>query len=396
MKRKLNICIVHSNRNAFSETFIRNHIKYLPANIFDLYGGWFPAFDKNDHRIADDFIKRSFISKLVVFACKLLPAFVANRLPSYIKGYPYDEALNQNAFRYFLRKNNIDIVLVEFMIKGIVVMDICTDLKIPFVLHTHGGGDIMNKPDLENYSGYYPALFQKVSKVISVDSYSSLKLLELGLPKHKLHQIGCGIDLTLFTTTKPSLNEPIFFGVGRFVDKKAPYLTVLAFADVALKYPFAKLVIAGKGNLYDCCIQIAKSLKIEKQVVFPGVLTPFEVSEYMKKSRAYVQHSLHTTDGDSEGTPLAVLEAMACALPVISTYHNGIADTIIHGEDGLLVEENDIKTMSAYFIRLIEQPLFADQIGINARKKIVDKFEISKVIGDLNLIINEAFENFNN
>ena len=395
MKRKLNICIVHSNRNAFSETFIRNHIKFLSANVYDLYGGWFPAFDKNDHRIADYFIERNVMSKLVVFGCKLLPAFVSNRLPSSVKGYPYDEALNKSAFRYFLKKKNIDVVLAEFMIKGIVVMDICTELKIPFVLHTHGGGDIMNKADLENYLKFFPELFQKVSRVISVDSYSSSSLLKLGLEKEKLFKIGLGIDLSLFSVAKPSKNDYIFFAVGRFVDKKAPYLTIIAFAEVLQKHPEAKLIIAGNGILFECCNQIVRSLKIEANVIFPGVLTPLEVAEYMSKSRAFVQHSVHTAAGDSEGIPVAILEAMACGLPVISTYHNGIADTITHGFDGLLVEENDIKTMSRYFIQLIEEPALADELGLKARKKIEKEFEMSKVINDLEAVINDAYTNFN-
>ena len=392
----MNICIVHPNRNAFSETFIRDHIKNLPGSIFDLYGGWFPAFDRNDDRIADWFIKRNFFAKLVVFACKLLPAFIANRIPSNIKGYPYNEAFNEKAFRFFLKKNKIDVVLAEFMVKGVVLKDVCADLKIPFVVHTHGGGDIMNNADLKNYSKSFPDMFQKVAQVISVDSYSSAKLLELGLKREKLAQIGLGVNLDLFKLTKPSLNDPVFFAVGRFVNKKAPYLTLLAFSDVLKSHPEAKLIIAGNGGLFDCCVQIAKTLKIEKHVIFPGVVTPEQVSKYMRQSRAFVQHSLHTTDGDSEGTPVAILEAMACGLPVISTYHNGIADTISHAVDGLLVAENDINTMAEYMTQLIEEPLLADQLGIKARQKIEEHFEMSKVIGELYSILEDAANYYKN
>ncbi|MEO6327862.1 MAG: glycosyltransferase [Ginsengibacter sp.] len=63
-------------------------------------------------------------------------------------------------------------------------------------------------------------------------------------------------------------------------------------------------------------------------VILPGLLSSAEVSKYRRKSRAFVQHSLHTSDGDSEVRPVAILEAMACGLPVISTNHNGTNDTI--------------------------------------------------------------------
>jgi glycosyltransferase involved in cell wall biosynthesis len=393
LKRKLNICIVQPGKNVYSETFIQNHIKYLPGNIFDLYGDWFPVFDNIGERISDKYINRSFFSKFSVKICKFLPAFIANRITSSIKGYPYDENFNRVAFGYFLKKKKIDVVLAEFMIKGIAIKDVCFELNIPFIVHTHGAGDIMYKEGLDNHLKSFPDLFLKVSHVISVDSFSSSKLLEFGLQKQKLTQLGLGIDLNLFNVTKPSLNEPIFLAIGRLVNKKAPYLTILAFSTVLKKHPDAKLIMGGSGNLLDCCLQLVKALKIEKNVRFSGVLAPSEVAEMMKKSRAFVQHSLHTIEGDSEGIPVVILEAMACGLPVISTYHNGIADTITHSVDGLLVDENDVNKMAEYMIKLIDDPQYADQLGIKARQNIEEHFEMSKVIESLYCILKNAIDN---
>lgn len=354
------------------------------------YGGWFPAFDEKDERIADAFLNRDWFSRATVFLCKLLPAFIVNRISSTTKGFPYDESLNESAFSYILLKNKIDVVLVEFMLKGIIIKDVCEKLKIPFVVHTHGGGDIMAEDYIRNYSHSYLDMFRKAAKVISVDSYSSKKLIEFGLAEDKLTEIQLGIDLAIFKQTIPSLNKPVFFGVGRFVNKKAPYLTLMAFASVVQKHPEAKLILAGNGPLYDSCIQISKALHIENNVEFPLVISPEQVSEFMRQSRAFVQHSIHTTDGDSEGIPVAVLEAMACGLPVISTIHNGIADTITHGTQGLLVKENDIDGMAECMSQLIDDPLYADVLGANARKKVEENFEMSEVIGSLYQILEEA------
>ncbi len=395
MKRKLNICIVHPNRNAYSETFIRNHINYLPGNIFDLYGSVLPAFNNKDERIADLFIHRNFPARLLMMACKILPAFVIARISSSIKGYPYDENFNKKAFEYYLKKNKIDVVLAEFMGKGSVAMDSCSLLSIPLVVHSHGGSDIASIHVKKYYSQDFPALFKKASFIISVDSYSSACLLEMGLQKNKLVNLGYGIDTNLFEKTTPSLNGELFFAAGRFVGMKAPHLTIIAFSKVLRYYPNAKLVMAGDGVLYDPCIQLVKALQIEKNVELPGVLDNIAVSKYMHKARAFVQHSLFTIENESEGTPLAILEAMACGLPVISTYHNGIADTIEHGHDGLLVKENDIDKMTFFMQQVLDDPSYADKLGNNAREKIENNFELSMVIAKLYKVLAEAVETAN-
>ena len=86
-----------------------------------------------------------------------------------------------------------------------------------------------------------------------------------------------------------------------------------------------------------------------------GVRTPEEVAGLMRSSRAFVQHSVVTANGDSEGTPLAVLEAMASGLPVVATRHAGIADVVAHGERGLLSAEGDVETMAAHLLRLVDE-----------------------------------------
>ena len=67
---------------------------------------------------------------------------------------------------------------------------------------------------------------------------------------------------------------------------------------------------------------------------FAGVQPPHAVAALMRRSRGFIQHSLRTSDGDTEGTPVAVLEAMASGIPVIATRHAGIGEVIEHGVTG--------------------------------------------------------------
>src|SRR5690606_38663847 len=83
---------------------------------------------------------------------------------------------------------------------------------------------------------------------------------------------------------------------------------------------------------------------------------------------AFVQHSMTAPDGDIEGMPVAILEAASSGLPVVSTYHAGIPEAVLHGQTGFLVEEVDVDGMAAYMVKLATDPLLARNLGLAARK----------------------------
>jgi glycosyltransferase involved in cell wall biosynthesis len=91
----------------------------------------------------------------------------------------------------------------------------------------------------------------------------------------------------------------------------------------------------------------------------------------MKQSRVFVQHSLTTPlNGDKEGTPVAVMEAMASGMPIVTTRHAGILDLMDHGVTGLLVDEYDWKAMSEEMIRLASNDELANKLGQAASSRI--------------------------
>lgn len=75
-----------------------------------------------------------------------------------------------------------------------------------------------------------------------------------------------------------------------------------------------------------------------------------------------------TTNCDSEGTPVAILEACASGLPVVATRHAGIKDVILHGETGFLIEEGDVHGVAEYMVQLLEDPELAERLGRSGRR----------------------------
>jgi glycosyltransferase involved in cell wall biosynthesis len=110
----------------------------------------------------------------------------------------------------------------------------------------------------------------------------------------------------------------------------------------------------------------------------------------MRRARAFVQHSVRTSYGDSEGTPVAVLEAGASGLPVVSTRHAGIKDVVIEGETGFLVDEGDIEGMAAHMLTLARDADLAGRMGRRAREHVAANFSMEQHIARLAEVLEGA------
>jgi glycosyltransferase involved in cell wall biosynthesis len=211
------------------------------------------------------------------------------------------------------------------------------------------------------------------------------QLVRLGAPEEKVFYNPYGVDIDKFK--QAPLAQPQVLAIGRFVEKKAPYLTLLAFRKVLDRLPDARLVMAGTGTLLDVCHNIVRSLHMEHAVTLKGAVDHDQVAALMHESRLFVQHSLVPKSGDSEGTPVGILEAGAAGLPVVSTRHAGIMDAVIHGESGFLVDEGDIDGMSEYMHRLLDDNDLAARMGKRGREHIAANFNMDRSIDNLRAII---------
>jgi glycosyltransferase involved in cell wall biosynthesis len=103
----------------------------------------------------------------------------------------------------------------------------------------------------------------------------------------------------------------------------------------------------------------------------------------MGRVRGAVLHSVTTSDGDVEGTPVSVLEAGAAGLPVVATRHAGIADVVLDGETGLLVAERDVAGMADAVLALIRDPARAAALGRRGRERVAAEFSLDVSIARL-------------
>jgi glycosyltransferase involved in cell wall biosynthesis len=188
----------------------------------------------------------------------------------------------------------------------------------------------------------------------------------------------------------PGRNPPNFLAVGRFVDKKAPHLTILAFRSVCDAVPEATLSMIGDGPLLEACRLQARALDLGEAVSFLGTRPHADVAAAMGSARAFVQHSIRPSHGDSEGTPVAILEAGASGLPVIATRHAGIPEAVLEDQTGWLVDEGDVSAMADRMVRVARDAALADLAGRRAREHIAAHYSMEGHIARLAANLNTA------
>lgn len=352
----MRICITRSEKYAYSETFIRDQITGFSelSEVFPIHSGRFPEREENGKLLSP---------KLFWVLHKIIKTFVGRN--NYFSNY---------GVKKYLKNNKIDVVLANYGISAAHLTPVCKSLNIPLLVIFHGH-DATNKKTLKKYNTKYLKLFNYASHIIVVSEDMKKGLINIGANPEKTVVIPCGVDITKFVTHQNIKTQKNFLAVGRFTQKKGPLFTIKAFHKVLQKYPEATLTMVGKQNgLYQDCLNLVKELNIEKAVTFPGVLNQNEIAELMANSFAFVQHSMVATNGDMEGTPVSIMEACASGLPVVSTFHGGIKDAIIHEHTGFLVPEGDIDKMAEYMIHLCENPKKASDLGLHGAKHISEHY----------------------
>ena len=237
--------------------------------------------------------------------------------------------------------------------------------------------------------GFY-RMFAYATTIIVVSNAMKQALVGQGCPEKKLvlNTYGPHPD---YLNIKPNLESNYIISVGRHTYKKAPYLTILTFQKVLEIHPHLKLKMIGGGELFDVSKNLVKSLGLENNIILLGALERKEIIKHLQSAFLFVQHSIIATNGDSEGTPVGIIEAMAAGLPLVSTRHAGIPDVVIENETGFLVDEGNIDVMAEQILTLLDNRDLAGSFGKKGNERILSEFTLQKHIATIDRLIEEIF-----
>ncbi len=375
----MSICILQGSDDFWSSSFVRAHIEFLKGEKVVLKG-YYPELKEGNRLIRYFYSQRPLLRKLG----KLLPHWVYHRNVTL-----WEESFDgrHDAIAGFMRQHHVDVILAEFGIHGCTMTPHAKKLGIPLVVHFHGH-DAHRDPLLIDFLDRYRDMFDYASSIISVSRFMTEKLIRLGADPAKIVFNPYGPRNSFFDVH--STYDDVLLAIGRFTDIKAPHLTVLAFQKVLAVYPNATLIMGGHGELLEACQTLAIALGIDNRIQFLGALRHEQVMPLFAKACCFVQHSVQPTYGDAEGTPVAILEAGAAGLPVVSTRHAGIRDAVVDGETGFLVEERDINGMANAMIALLKDKPLARAMGENAREHIRKNYNIDRHLSCIDGLIEAA------
>jgi len=255
-----------------------------------------------------------------------------------------------------------------------------TDIPFSFSAHAY---DIF-----ANISPYWRAQARAARFITVCSEHGLARVRELSRLQdaEKLHLIYHGVDLERFSPPPPRmpLDEPVrLLSVGRLVPKKGFDVLLRACHLLALRGRDFSLTIIGDGPLRTDLEGLSRRLGLAERATFAGTRQFDEMPAAYLAADVLATPSVVMPDGDRDGLPNVILEAMACGLPVVSCDVGGIPEAVVHDETGLTAATGKPDDFAAKLDALISDAGLRRRLGESARELVARKFDAEDGLGKL-------------
>lgn len=286
-------------------------------------------------------------------------------------------ARETDALRRVLENSRARLLHIYFGHIAVRLLPLLRAWEHPVVVSFHGAdvGVDLHKPEFRRAT---LEVLQRARLVFVRSDSLGRALIELGHDPEKIRvqRTGIPVDQIPFRPRNwPGDGAWKLLQAGRLIEKKGVRTSLRAFAKFAHRYPRATFTIAGEGPLQNRLVAEAEQLGIADKISFVGFVSQEELRELFHRAHIFLHPSETGADGNQEGVPNSMLEAMASGLPVFATTHGGIPEAIDHGRSGILVAERDADALAAGLLRAAEQPEYLSAIAAAGASAVREKFE---------------------
>ena len=279
----------------------------------------------------------------------------------------------------FLPARHYDIIQAGFGEQGLKALRMKRVGAISGKLVTAFRGADISRHLQSRGQSVYRRLFREGDLFLPVSKAFQDRLVSLGCPPEKIRVHRTGIDLTAFSfTPNPPGPAARLVSIGRLVEKKGLEDGLHAVALLQAEGLDLSYTIVGDGPLRASLEEVANQLGVKK-VKFTGAVEQRQVSDYLAASDILLAPSVKARNGDEEGIPNVLKEAMALGRPVVSTRHSGIPELVEDGVTGFLADEHDARGLAGALHLLLEHPDRWPTIQAAARRKIELEYDIDRL-----------------
>lgn len=296
-------------------------------------------------------------------------------IPVNVTGYQFDASapLAMRAMTKLFAKERPAIVHTHLIGSDILGRMAAMRAKMPIIVSTQH--DIHKRAFVFNawrrWSG--PKIAATVACSAPVEAYA---LDVMRVPKAQLYRIDNGVDIEKFASARHPTGKPLTFGaVGTLIPVKGHAVLLEAFSLARSQLPDCRLVVAGPdGGAGGALRQLAFELGVADAVQWRGAVA--DVVPVLRQTDVFCHPSL------AEGQPLAVLEAMAAALPIVGTTAGGIPELLADGECGLLVPPGDATELADAMLVLARDRILADRLGNAALERVRAAYSLEREVAE--------------
>lgn len=246
--------------------------------------------------------------------------------------------------------------------------------KIATIFH---GIDISSRDVLNHYTPEYQQLFRRGDLMLPISDLWAGRLRSMGCPPEKIAVSRMGVDMTRFThrPVKAPGTPLEIISVARLTEKKGLHVAIEACRQLKEQGVAFRYRILGMGPWERRLRTLIEQYQLDDVIDMPGFKPSHEVKTMLDNADVFLLPSITGADGDMEGIPVALMEAMAVGIPVVSTVHSGIPELVDAGKSGWLVPENDARALAQQLVSFSQlDHLTLEPVIQRAREKVEHDF----------------------
>lgn len=218
----------------------------------------------------------------------------------------------------------------------------------------------------------------RAKQLITISEFNKSYLTKQGIPEDRISIVRCGVSFES-AEPEPVPGEQDIYRVGtlgRLVEKKGIDTLIRSCALLRDRSIPVKLEICGDGPLGPELEAIAQECEFEDHVEFLGSISHSEVADWLKRQHLFVLACKTDAQGDKDGIPVVLMEAMSQSVPVVSTRVSGVPELVVHGHTGLLAEPDDPEDLAKQMNLLLGSDEERRRLAENALEHVESEFSM--------------------